>query len=660
VSGMFKYGILTNEPEDIVNNEMTNAVGFYQWLNVFAGKAFFAKDILSSLKDGDFDLIHVRLTPENLSLITGIREKLGESCNTKLAVSMDYRIEAFKNSGFDVKLLKQVLSKADVLFGTEYTICRELEKYTCKVVYELPHPADISKLNAYAEHRKENEYLSIIVDGKVKYTFLDRYWTRKYGLKLRFVFVGNVNPKEVEKLKRKKAQIVVCKSEDELLKEIIKGAIAVPSKAYDYGKMMIYAAATGGTAVGNIHFDASRRCYSVLYIRKERFLNYMPAFRFGLRDTSVVQYIRENAQHKVNHFNWGNMQNRLLSLLIRETGDLRFEKDINSLVTNDGGPVFLKDIYYLYGKKKFSLKRDELGLVCLVKNGMGYIDAFLRHYRFLGVKHMVFVDNGSTDGLLEFLKDQEDVTVYRTELLHKHYENEMRRTIIEALFKNSWCLSVDIDELFDYPSSESVPISGFLGYLNSNHYTAVVSYMLDMFSKGSEDDKEEELTQKYCYYDISNIQKSGYFSQNINYCNYNVLSDKSMKCYYGGVRKSRFNPKGSVYMLIKHPLMFIDEKLEPVTDPHYCNKAYIADVNGVLKHYKFTSEFKDRLNRMVDDYSFYGRNEHEEYLRVLKEEGDIVLYSPSAKKFSTVNQLVEDGFLKVSKKYLNYIKSFKG
>lgn len=393
--------------------------------------------------------------------------------------------------------------------------------------------------------------------------------------------------------------------------------------------------------------------------KKERLLDYLLTFHFGSSDTSVIQYIREHALHKVHHFSWGNMQNRLLSLLTRETGDLRFEKYINSLDTNEGGPVFLKDIYYLYGKKTFSLKRDELGLVCLVKNGMGYIEAFLRHYRTLGVKHMVFVDNGSTDGLLEFLKDQEDVTVYRTDLLHKHYENEMRRTIIEALFKNSWCLSVDIDELFDYPASESVPMSGFLEYLNSNHYTAVISYMLDMFSKGSESDKKEELTQKYCYYDISNIQKSDYFSQNLNYCNYNVLSDKSMKCYYGGVRKSRFNPKGSVYMLIKHPLMFIDEKLEPVTDPHYCNKAYIADVNGVLKHYKFTSEFKDRLDRMVDDYSYYGKNEHEEYRRVLKEEGDIVFYSPSAKKFSSVNQLVESGFLKVSRKYLKYIQSVK-
>lgn len=137
------------------------------------------------------------------------------------------------------------------------------------------------------------------------------------------------------------------------------------------------------------------------------------------------------------------------------------------------------------------------------------------------------------------------------------------------------------------------------------------------------------------------------------------LSDKSMKCYFGGVRKSRFNPKGSVYMLIKHPLMFIDEKLEPVTDPHYCNKAYIADVNGVLKHYKFTSEFKDKLNSMVDDYSYYGRNEHEEYLRVLKKEGDLVLYSPSAQKFSSVNQLVEVGFLKVSKKYLKYVQRYR-
>ncbi len=47
---------------------------------------------------------------------------------------------------------------------------------------------------------------------------------------------------------------------------------------------------------------------------------------------------------------------------------------------------------------------DEVTLFCLVKNGRFHIDEFVRHYRGLGIRRIVFLDNNSNDGTMEALK----------------------------------------------------------------------------------------------------------------------------------------------------------------------------------------------------------------------------------------------------------------
>jgi hypothetical protein len=102
--------------------------------------------------------------------------------------------------------------------------------------------------------------------------------------------------------------------------------------------------------------------------------------------------------------------------------------------------------------------------------------------------------------------------------------------------------------------------------------------------------------------------------------------------------------------------MRIDNRIEPVTEPHFCNKAYIADVNCLLKHYKFTNNFEKRIEYNLENYCYYAQIEHKQYNKVLKDKGYINLYSNTAKKFNTVNELIDLKFLKVSNKYLKFVE----
>lgn len=92
----------------------------------------------------------------------------------------------------------------------------------------------------------------------------------------------------------------------------------------------------------------------------------------------------------------------------------------------------------------------------------------------------------------------------------------MKRYLIERFGRGRWTLSVDIDELFEYPCSDVVSLKALLGYLNENSYTAVVSYMLDMFPEKPlfEDAPlmEEDLPLKelHRFYDISDIDTRSY------------------------------------------------------------------------------------------------------------------------------------------------------
>ena len=262
---------------------------------------------------------------------------------------------------------------------------------------------------------------------------------------------------------------------------------------------------------------------------------------------------------------------------------------------------------------------------------------------------------------MNFLKQYEDVTLYETRLTHKEYETEIRRIIIEEHCRGKWCLCVDIDEFFDYPYSDRLKLNKFIRYLNINHYTAVVAYMLDMFAKDYQflsEKIKEELQTKYCYYDTSKINKENYFKFSYVYSNFNRLSNNKIKFYYGGIRRNHFKTANNSFWLIKHPLIFIDHKIEAISNPHYCNKAYIADISCILKHYKFISSFKKRVEQSMksdSDYDFFTKKEFTAYNSILKDTDKLNMYSNKAEKYTNINHLIKKRFITVSKKYLKFI-----
>jgi len=73
----------------------------------------------------------------------------------------------------------------------------------------------------------------------------------------------------------------------------------------------------------------------------------------------------------------------------------------------------LKNVQHIHGNQYPNLPSGSVVAICLVKNGEYYIQAFIDHYLKIGVKHIVFMDNGSSDRTLDITAKYDRVTVVK-------------------------------------------------------------------------------------------------------------------------------------------------------------------------------------------------------------------------------------------------------
>lgn len=322
--------------------------------------------------------------------------------------------------------------------------------------------------------------------------------------------------------------------------------------------------------------------------------------------------------------------------------------------------VLKHNVEHLHGPEELDHGPDELVVLVQLYNGKPYVRPLLEYYFSLGAKHVVFLDNGSTDGCVELLKTYDGVTVLRTGVPYKTYNVAIKRYLVERFGRERWTLSVDQDELFDYPYSDVVGLKALLRYLSENSYTAVVAYMLDMFPERisadeplPEDLSVKELKVTNRFYDISGVSRERY--HDVGEIG-NVLSNEEIEVLRGGVRQEVFNVRP---MLTKHPLVFLDDRLRPMDlSDHWAGNARVADFTGVLLHYKLSNNLYETVQQEIRDRRQLDRQKdrYGEYFKVLDENPDLVLKTDASKELRSVNDLVGTAFVNVSRRFMQFVE----
>jgi hypothetical protein len=635
---MFKYCLVKSGPPF----HPKLPIGVEQWVSAFGGNLIEPDVIMLECERLCFDLIHIVCCPENYQLLAAIRNRLGRQSKTIIALS----VPSILNGQFgdhEQEALTTACAQADLLFAVDYATALHYERISKQRVYTLPNPADLRQ---------------ICVESDGAYTKLD---------KIAFVmeherfdafhreFLEMQLAREGCDACHKSYEVEVYGDDvwgnPELLARLGQFAfICFDVDLVGHDEELIYLTARGCAIVGGGRAEVIKRCFC--FSAHLTATETLRTLHWLLSDASAKKFALECAADKIEYYNHGNSRHRFITLLansgVLNTREFRKHPDVMRDVNR---VVYLDAINHVSGPIDFSYNSDEFVVVCLVKNGMEYLPSFLRHYRAIGAKHFYFIDNESSDATRTVLMEQPDVTLYRTALMHKRFESEIRRAIIEIHCGSRWCMCVDIDELFDFPGSNKLTSGEFLNYLRSNGFTSVVAYMLDMFAT-DQNISSLYLEDIYTDFDLSSIREGDYFFGFEVFCANNVLPSPKICNYYGGVRQSHIPPGESRFLLTKHPLIFIDHHMEPVTMPHFCDKSRVADVTCLLKHYKLTFSLKARIEEGIrtDSYSFIIKDQIAAYLS-LTSGASAINASNKSEVFTDVWRLVENGFLFASERY---------
>lgn len=128
------------------------------------------------------------------------------------------------------------------------------------------------------------------------------------------------------------------------------------------------------------------------------------------------------------------------------------------------------------------------GVLCFVtlRNELVRLPFFLRYYRDLGVTQFLIVDNGSTDGSLDYLQQQDDVSLWSTDKSYRRsrFGVDWLNWLLSRYGSGHWCLTVDPDEFLAYPFCDSRPLDALTDWLDAAQARSFGTLLLDLYPKG--------------------------------------------------------------------------------------------------------------------------------------------------------------------------------
>jgi len=285
--------------------------------------------------------------------------------------------------------------------------------------------------------------------------------------------------------------------------------------------------------------------------------------------------------------------------------------------------TFMKSGIETIRQNPFPAATDQPILLCVVKNDLERLMMVIEHHRKLGVQRFAILDNGSSDGTLEWLVQQNDIDVF---LVKEKFQSLKKYGWINHLLArygyDRWYVYVDSDELLVYPDCEHKALKALIGDLEQEGQDRMAAIMLDMYSKQeiySPVDKSLSIKECYPYFDSDSYQ---------------LDVSRRGPVIKGGPRKRLFaeNQEDSP-LLIKFPLF----KLKPgmiFESAHYLFPYQLDHkILSALLHYKFLASDLKRHETIARDGNFQGGSrEYKRYLNTFQENQHLTfMYNGSVK-----------------------------
>lgn len=274
------------------------------------------------------------------------------------------------------------------------------------------------------------------------------------------------------------------------------------------------------------------------------------------------------------------------------------------------------------------IRPDDIIVFCTQRNERTRLPFFLNYYRDMGVGHFVFVDNDSTDGSLDYLSGQPDVSVWHTRASYKRsrYGVDWLNWLQRKYAHGHWTLVVDPDEFLVYPFCDTRPLQALTDWLDASSIKSFSSMLLDMYPKGRLDAQPYEEGRDpidiACWFDSGNYT----LKKNQKFGNLWIQ---------GGPRSRVFFPKmpEKAPALNKIPLVKWDKRYTYVSSTHMLlprglNQVYDEwggeKASGVLLHAKFLDTFSAKAKEELERKQHYSASvEYRAYAESLKDDPEL-------------------------------------
>ncbi|MBT0957636.1 glycosyltransferase family 2 protein [Alphaproteobacteria bacterium KMM 3653] len=253
---------------------------------------------------------------------------------------------------------------------------------------------------------------------------------------------------------------------------------------------------------------------------------------------------------------------------------------------------------------------------------------FFDYYRKQGVNHFFMVDNNSDDGTREYLEEQPDVSLWKSEASYKRsrFGVDWLNWLQYKYAEGHWSLTVDVDEFFIYPFCDTRPIRALTDWLDASSIKSFGAMLVDMYPKGRLD--ERPYTEGQDPFEIAEYFDSGNYSIKRNAIYGNLWIQ-------GGPRSRAFfpeKPQGAP-ALNKIPLVKWEKSYAYVSSTHMLlprglNLVYDEwggeKASGCLLHAKFLDTFSAKANEELTRNEHYAASaEYKAYAAGLADDPDL-------------------------------------
>lgn len=269
------------------------------------------------------------------------------------------------------------------------------------------------------------------------------------------------------------------------------------------------------------------------------------------------------------------------------------------------------------------LNKAELAVICTCRNEMLHLPAYLAHYRKLGVKCFLFVDNVSDDGTREFLLEQKDCVVFSADTNYPvgRFGLTWQVTLMSNLRQGLWSLIADADELLVFPGWEKTKLAGFLKANAKSGVNAYRANLVDMYPKGplSKADLSQGDPFKVAgYTDVSPIRKEALYR--------GPYSNDTTRI--SAVRHRLVpNSRPLTFLAQKYALVRYNPAMRFANGLHFGAEMQIAEQELILAHFKYDAGFAERATTEAQrGKHFNAAEEYHRYVKLLSDDPDPSFY----------------------------------